>query len=161
MRSPCKGIGVFVLSVNFIDKPRDDGRVLDPQNGLKVLLWGVSLTVFAVNFRHVRKYFADPVIRLFTALFLLALLSSAFSASPAISLSTSLGILSYIALATLLVEFVEFTSILRTLLLALTLYILCNLLAPFVVPDVAYMVIDPSTGELRYRGISGQPNTLA
>jgi exopolysaccharide production protein ExoQ len=112
-----------------------------------------ALTV--LNWRVVVRLCADPCVLTLLCYVLLCLLSAVYSPVPLLSFISALSGVSYFGFACVLALSVSARSIWLTLTWALAGYLVINLLAAFISPDIAFL------NGTRLQGVAGHPNSLA
>jgi O-antigen ligase len=127
------------------------------QNYVKVGVWACVMVPCLVNWRSVKRVWADPGFAWMLAFVLLSVISAAWSMVPAVSGLSALGLLMYLSFACLLTDAIDEKTLIATLIWSLAGYCVINWLAAAMNPATGIL----DTGEFRLQGISGHPNMLA
>jgi O-antigen ligase len=151
---------LFFPNLNF--RQREIAHVgLDWQNASKLLLWTVLLLIAAANWRRLVPLFRRPPLALPSLYAVIALASSGWSAVPAYTFGSAVGLFAYLGFAAVLAACVAEEHLLRVMAWTLGVYVLAGVIGGLVLPDLTWL--RPSVEETsdRLAGFSGHPNVFA
>ena len=148
---------ILVPSLSF--RVRTIGETgLDWQNGVKLVAWGLLLTLAVVRRRQIRPLLGTPPVLCALGYAAMALLSTLWSPVPAYTFGSALGLAAWLSGALLAVACMEENDAVRLLATVLALEIGLGLAGALVVPDIAWLPPSIEETSWRLQGFSGHPN---
>ena len=150
---------MLVLSLSF--RTRDIGSVgLDWQNGVKLACWAMLCIVGVVRWRDVLPVLSSPVPALLATLGLMAVLSVAWSQTPAYTFASAMGFMAYLFLAAIIARDLSVDQTISVLLWSLFAFIVLSAIGGVITPDISWMPPSVEETEYRLQGYAGHPNSL-
>lgn len=133
---------------------------MDWQNMTKLVAWLLVFLIFPFHVRRLVPFLREKTVVLALIYGCVAFASSAWSLIPAYTAANSLGLISYLILACIVVSVLGAEATMRLLTLTLLVFLTIGLISGIALPDIAWL--PPSTEEsvYRLRGFSGHPNVL-
>jgi O-antigen ligase len=150
----------FFLTITFRVRGFGDAGI-DWQNGTKIITWLALLVIAALNLRRTIRYWADPVLILLACYIAITVISALYSKVPLYSGACALGVLAYLAFASLAADVLGEKGVVTTLVWTLAAFCAVSWIAVLVVPDVAFLSPYGDKEIYRLQGFSGHPNALA
>ncbi len=150
---------IFGLSLSL--RTRAYGETgLDWQNGMKLAAWAFIVGLAVLHAGRLAAYFRQTTIALAAAFGIMAVLSSAWSLTPAYTAANAIGMIAYLALACMTVSSLGVDATLKLVTDTLLVYIALALIAGVLLPDMAWLPPSVTETSYRLRGLSGHPNVL-
>jgi O-antigen ligase len=149
---------LFGLSLTFRDREIGEPG-LDLQNGFKLVVWLIVLSLSAVHWRKLRPLLNEPASLCALGFIMVSFVSSFWSLLPGYSAGNAVGILAYLCLAALAFSAMGEDKAFRVTIWSLLALVGVGLAAAVVVPDLSWLISIEEPPRLR--GLSGHPNVFA
>lgn len=133
---------------------------MDWQNMTKLVAWLLIFLIFPFHVRRLVPFLRERTILLALIYGGVAFASSAWSLIPAYTAANSLGLISYLILACIVVSVLGAEATIRLLTLTLLVFLTIGLISGIALPDIAWLPPSAEENVYRLRGFSGHPNVL-
>lgn len=132
---------------------------LDPQNLIKLSVWGLGLIVAIVNWQHLRNALREPQVMWFTVFAVWCVLTSLYSPIPTYSFGAGMALLSVVLFGAVIRRAVPEKTLLKSSIGALSALLWIGILLYFVAPDRAMAPMEGGS-IMRLAAPLGTPNSL-
>lgn len=149
---------IFVTDLSIRQRALSDASV-DPQNLVKMAIWGSGLLVALMNWRYVREALREPAVALMVLLTLWFVVTSIYSPIRMYSFGSAVAFLSVVLFGVVVRRVVPAPLLLRGTIGLLTFMLIVGLVLYAVVPDRAMAEMEGGTIR-RLAAPFGTPNSL-